>query len=243
MNFCQAASLRSSALERQLELLPLAPRARVEPAFAAREREPVQDDAGRDARAAVGDELAARVARAAARSRARCSAPGMRPGSRSTGFGSPRQRSGRRASTTHELVAAAAPAPRARSCRPSRSRGTNSAGSTCLLAAAQRPEPAVELEHGAVVVAEVAQQPPEPLGAAHVPVGDDEDALADPGPRGGARRSRPALGSGCRPPAPGGAREVARRRRGTTRPGCARRGSARARVPAMPSSQRQSTNW
>src|SRR4029077_8345901 len=40
--------------------------------------------------------------------------------------------------------------------------------------------------HGAVVVAEVAQQPPEPFGAAHVPVGDDEDAVAHPGPRGGA---------------------------------------------------------
>jgi hypothetical protein len=28
-------------------------------------------------------------------------------------------------------------------------------------------------------VTEVAQQPPEPLGAAHVPVGDDEDTVAD----------------------------------------------------------------
>ena len=49
------------------------------------------------------------------------------------------------------------------------------------------PRQRVELEHGAVVVAEVAQQPPEPLGAAHVPVGDDEDAVADPGPSGCAR--------------------------------------------------------
>jgi len=33
----------------------------------------------------------------------------------------------------------------------------------------------------------VAQQPPEPLGPAHVPVGDDEHALADPGARGSER--------------------------------------------------------
>jgi hypothetical protein len=37
-------------------------------------------------------------------------------------------------------------------------------------------------------VAEVAEQPPEPLGAAHVPVGDDEDAVADPGARCGGRK-------------------------------------------------------
>ena len=53
-----------------------------------------------------------------------------------------------------------------------------------LLPARERPVPAVELEHGAVVVAEVAQEPPEPLGAAHVAVGDDEHALADSGTAG-----------------------------------------------------------
>ncbi len=51
----------------------------------------------------------------------------------------------------------------------------------------QRPVPAVELEHRAVVVAEVAQQPPEPLGAAHVPVRDDEDSVTDACPSGGTR--------------------------------------------------------
>src|SRR5690348_7238911 len=51
------------------------------------------------------------------------------------------------------------------------------------------------------------QQPPEALGAAHVPVGDDEDALADSGPR-----SRPGEvgGQGQRVPAaaPGRTGEV-----------------------------------
>jgi hypothetical protein len=101
--------------------------------------------------------------------------------------------------------------------------------------------PAVELEHGAVVVAEVAQQPPEPLGTAHVPVGDDEDAVSDPGSRGGAGE---VLGT--------------RQRVAATRPG--RRGQVvvhvekrgawdlpgeveLASLPGEPSSQRQSTNW
>src|SRR5262245_32947635 len=38
-------------------------------------------------------------------------------------------------------------------------------------------------------MAEVAQQPPQPLRAAHVPVGDDEDAVADACARRGARKS------------------------------------------------------
>src|SRR5207248_1009901 len=45
-------------LERQAALRPLAPRARVEAALAAGEPGAVERDAGRDARAAVGDELA-----------------------------------------------------------------------------------------------------------------------------------------------------------------------------------------
>src|SRR5436190_7273756 len=56
-----------------------------------------------------------------------------------------------------------------------------------FFAGAELAEPAVELEHRAVVVSVVPQQPPEPLGASHRAVGDDEDAVADPGPprRGG----------------------------------------------------------
>jgi hypothetical protein len=83
---------------------------------------------------------------------------------------------------------------------PARERGVRTAG-------AQRPEPAVELEHRARVVPEVAQQPPEPLGAAHVPVRDDEDAVADPGSRG---RAHEVLGRGQRVAArrPGLCREV-----------------------------------
>src|SRR5207253_3393966 len=43
--------------------------------------------------------------------------------------------------------------------------------------------------------AEVAQQPPEPLRATHVPVRHDEDAAPDPGSRG---RASEVLGSGKR---------------------------------------------
>ena len=50
-----------------------------------------------------------------------------------------------------------------------------------FIAGAELAEPAVELEHRAVVVSVVPQQPPEALGAAHRAVGDDEDAVADPG--------------------------------------------------------------
>jgi len=53
-----------------------------------------------------------------------------------------------------------------------------------FLARSQRPEPAVELEHRAIVVAVVAQQPPEPFRPAHRAVGDDKDAVPDPGPSG-----------------------------------------------------------
>jgi len=50
-----------------------------------------------------------------------------------------------------------------------------------LLASAKRAAPDVEAadQHGAVVVAEVPEQPPEPLGPAKRPVGDDEHARAD----------------------------------------------------------------
>src|SRR5207248_11068957 len=56
-----------------------------------------------------------------------------------------------------------------------------------LVAGPERPLPRLELDHGAVVVAEVAQEPPEPLRAAHRAVRDDEDALPDPGARRGGR--------------------------------------------------------
>ena len=56
-----------------------------------------------------------------------------------------------------------------------------------LGATRQRPPPRVELDHAALVVPEVAKQPPQPLRAAAVPVGDDEDAGADPRRAGCAR--------------------------------------------------------
>ena len=199
------------------------------------------DDAGGDARAAVGDELAARqlgqrlvpgrVDRARDRGpdpvdRVRLAAP---PG-------------GRRASTTTSSSsrAASSSASIVSSCALARH---ELGGLDLLVARAQRAAPAVEVEHGAVVVTEVAQEPPEPLGAAHVPVGDDEDARADPGPRGGRRRRRPPSGSGCRPRRARRGRQVLVdvEERGARE--CARRGRARARAAGSPSSQRQSTNW
>ena len=47
--------------------------------------------------------------------------------------------------------------------------------------------PALDVDDGAVVVAEMAEQPPEALRSAGVAVRDHEHALADPGPRGGGR--------------------------------------------------------
>jgi len=47
--------------------------------------------------------------------------------------------------------------------------------------------PAAELDDGAGVEAEVAQQPPQTFGAAHVAVRDDEDAVTDACPSGGRR--------------------------------------------------------
>ena len=93
--------------------------------------------------------------------------------------------------------------------------------------ARERPAPGVEVDHRAVVVPEVAEQPPEPLGAAERAVGDDEDARRrsrQRRPRGRSRRRRAADAGRPRPAAP---RDRARRR-GTPRPGCVRRGTARA---------------
>ena len=56
------------------------------------------------------------------------------------------------------------------------------------LAAFERPVPGRELDDGARIVAEVPQEPPEPLRAAPVPVGDYEDFGPDPRPAGGDRK-------------------------------------------------------
>jgi hypothetical protein len=55
------------------------------------------------------------------------------------------------------------------------------------------------VENRTVVVSEVAEKPPETLGSAHAPVGDDQDAVADACTAGafreplGARKRMPAL--------------------------------------------------
>ena len=58
--------------------------------------------------------------------------------------------------------------------------------------------PPVELEDRAVVVAEMPEQPPQPFGTAHVPVGDGEDAGPDARASG---RSGEVGGRGKRMPA------------------------------------------
>ena len=135
------------------------------------------------------------------------SAPGIRPGTRSTAFGSPRQRSGNRASTTTSSLEAGGQrlAPDRVAAALGRLEGRRC---DLLLAAAERAAPLGEVDHGAVVVAEMPEQPPEPLGAAERAVGDHEHAGLDPTP---GRRRRELLGARERVAAarPGGRREVA----------------------------------
>jgi glucose-1-phosphate cytidylyltransferase len=52
-------------------------------------------------------------------------------------------------------------------------------GFDTLLAGDERSAPRLEVDHGAGVVAEMAQEPPEAFRAAHVPVCDDEHAVLD----------------------------------------------------------------
>ncbi len=60
-----------------------------------------------------------------------------------------------------------------------RGRGVNVSSLDLLLAGHERAVPRLEVDHRAVVVAEVAQEPPKPLGTAHAAVGNDEDTRAD----------------------------------------------------------------
>ncbi len=115
------------------------------------------------------------------------SAPGMRPGTRSIGFGSPRKRAGSRASTiTRPGSSRRAAIASASRVSPERGRGSNTAGSTSSSPGRERSAPGVDPagQNGDVVVPEVSEQPPEPLGATSRPVGDHEDARADPCPPG-----------------------------------------------------------
>ena len=60
-----------------------------------------------------------------------------------------------------------------------------------LLAAAKRPAPRVDSadQDTAVGMPVMAEEPPEPLGAAHRPIGDDEGVRPDPRPPGGSREA------------------------------------------------------
>ena len=185
----------ATALERKASLRPLAPRAGIEPPFPAVERRAMKHDARRDAGAAVGDEVAFRKLGLRLRPTEHSSAPGMRPGGSSIGFGSPRHRAAGRASTSRSVGSARRRASSsAETVSPERSTGVNSAGFDRLFARVKRAAPDVETadQHCAVVMAEVPEEPPEPLGAAKHPVGDDEHPGPDARTRGrsGKRRRR-----------------------------------------------------
>ena len=122
---------------------------------------------------------------------------------------------------------------------PSRGARTKSPGSPPSSPARERPAvlaPAGQaaVEHRHRLVAEVAQQPPEPCRAAlaRLVVGHDARAGADPGAarRGLEVRAARAAGGGRARPAV--AREVARPGRGTPRPGCGPRATPAGRRPA-----------
>ena len=173
------------------ERVPLAERAGVEARVVAPgEVELVQDGAGGDARAAVDDEVRARPAgrREAA----------TRPGS----SGSWRPGCGPRPDRSAPSRRASAPAPwrrRASATRPRAAGGAPSASAVSsraslrderrrldlLRVGGERAVPGVERDHRRRVVAEVAQEPPEPRRpAGAVVVADDERVRPDPG-RGG----------------------------------------------------------
>src|SRR5579884_1346831 len=179
-----ARSLGSATLERQAALRPLAPRARIQAALAAREPGAVERDAGRHPRAAVGDELARGQL-------------GKRLVPR------PVQGAGDPAGGVVDLVRLAAPAARgARVHEEERRVGEaphdllrrdrvaapltrNELGRLDLLLAGEElAAPGLDPaeQDRALLVAEMAQQPPQTLGPAAVPVGHDEDAVADAGP-------------------------------------------------------------
>ena len=104
----------------------------------------------------------------------------MRPGTLSIGLSSPRHREGTACVDHDQLVAAledlvGADRVAAPLARDERRR------LDVLVAGAKRAAPALDPaeQDGALGVTEVAQQPPQALGAAHVPVRDDEDAVLD----------------------------------------------------------------
>src|SRR5262249_27565414 len=179
----------SVPLERQAAVGPLAPRAGVQAAVATAEPGAVKGHAGRDARAAVGDELAGRQ-------------PGQRLVPGSVGC------AGDPAGWIVDLVRLAAPAIRRACIDEEQRRVGEAAGDLLRLDRVVTPQVRVELgrpnlllagpqlaapdvdsaeQDGTVVVAEVAEQPPQPL---------------DPTPRAlcphvdSCTRPRPALRSG-----------------------------------------------
>ena len=181
-------------------LRPLAPRAGIELPLPAVERCAMEDDARSDAGAAVGDELTVGQLR-------------QRLGPRRV------QRAGDPARRIVDRVRLAAPAVRRPRVDERRDGSAEPAGDlVCrdrvagalarhepgrldlLVAGAKRAAPGVETadEHAAVVVAEVPEQPPEPLGPAQRPVRDDEHARPDARARGRGGESS-AEGSGWRP--------------------------------------------
>ena len=230
----------SAALARQLvALLPLRPRARVEAALAAGEVEAVERDARGDARAAVGDELArrqlgqrlvpGRVERAgdAARhavDRVRLAAPARRRAARRR-----RRARSRRAASSSRLdrVARRARAARTSPARRAPRRRVSGPRQASRSITAQASWPKWRSSH------QSRSAPPS------VPYATTNTPAPIPARAGGAAKSS-AAGSGCRPPAPGGADRSRSTSRNTAPGMCPARYCARPQAGSS-SDQRQST--
>src|SRR5205823_5370921 len=165
-----------AALERQAALRPLAPRAGIEAALAAGQPCAVEGDAGRHARAAVGDELAGRQLRE--RLVPRSIGRARDPAGRIVDFVRLAAPAVRRARVEEQERPVGEPArDLLRRDRVALALARYELGRLDLLLT--RPElasPGVDPteQDGTVVVAEVPEQPPEPLGTAHQAVRDDE---------------------------------------------------------------------
>ena len=181
------------ALDRQLRiLLPLRPRAGVQAPVAPGEVEAVQRDAGRDARAAVGDELVPPAAAAAPRSTVRSPRPGSGPARGRRRSARPRQRGGLRASTTTSSPsrrASSSPRPIVSSVR---SRRRERRGLDRLLAArAAGPRQAARSSTAQSSWPKCRRSHQSRSAPPSEPYATTKRALADAGPAGG-RRERPA---------------------------------------------------
>src|SRR5581483_9040516 len=173
-----AEAARLPVLARELRVVfPLRPRPRVELRLAPAEVEAVDDRTGGHARAAVRDGLAGRELRQGLVPR-RVERPRNAPGHAVDGVRLAPVAM-RQSSVDDDDVAEAGCELRQLDRVASARLRLELLPLGKLLAAAEGAAPRLEIDDRTVVVTEVAQQPPESLGAARAAVGDDEDAGTD----------------------------------------------------------------